>query len=229
VIRVERAALPEGLRAVAYRDRDGNLVVCVSEELDSGAQRAAVVDAIRAARRVGWRAGLPPAGIAAFLAVRALLRRAVRPLKARPAAWGSAAAATATIAAAAAYFLITPPHPGSPNASPLPGPSAAAPAPPADRPPARSGPGPAALPVHAAAPGHARSGVVSQVAPSPVAPGPGATPGSIQPSPAPAGHSTSPPAAPAPAPTPSQQPTPPPPTGSDLCLTLLGAKVCLRV
>jgi hypothetical protein len=67
VIRVERVALPAGLRAVAQRDADGILVIYVSDQLDSRQQRAAVMEAVRASRRAGWRSALPAgAGIAAL-------------------------------------------------------------------------------------------------------------------------------------------------------------------
>jgi hypothetical protein len=229
VIRVERATLPEGLRAIAYRDHHGNLVVCVSEELDSGSQRAAVIDAMRAARRVGWRAGLPPAGIALFLAVRALLHRVARPFKARPAAWGTAAAATATVAAVSAYFLVTAPHPGNPSAGQQPGPSAVAPASPHGRQPAPAGGSPSAGPAHAGTSARGGSpgdrGVVSPISAA-VGPGPASPP---------VDSGTPPPTAPAPTPSPSRspqptpEPTPSPGPGSGVCIKLLGAKVCLRL
>lgn len=222
MIRVERAALPEGLRAIAYRDHNGNLVVCVAEELDSGSQRAAVIDAIRAARRVGWRAGLPPAGIALFLGVRALLRRAARQLKARPAAWGTATAATVTAAAVSAYFLAAPPHPGRPSAGQQPGPSVVAPASPHSRRARPSGrPGTSG---RAGSPG--RSGAVSPVSArvKPGAPtGPG-TPLPTAPAPGPSPTPTS-----APQPTPQPTPSPSPSPGSGLCIHLLGTKICLRL
>jgi hypothetical protein len=67
VIRVERVALPAGLRAIAQRDADGVLVIYVSDQLESRQQRAAVMEAVRASRRAGWRTVLPAgAGIAAF-------------------------------------------------------------------------------------------------------------------------------------------------------------------
>jgi hypothetical protein len=219
MIRVERAALPDGLRALAYRDRDGNLIICVSEALQPASQRAAVIEAMRAARRVGWRAGLPPAVIALFLAGAALLRRAARAVKTRPTAWGTAAAATATVAAVSAYFMVTALHPGTPQAGQRPAPGALAPsASPRDQHPALPG-----------RPAHRSPGLASPVSAAHVAPGAATGPG-------PAGRGGSPTAGPtpAPAPAPSQQPTPTPtptPTGGGgvVCITLLGVKVCLRV
>jgi hypothetical protein len=220
MIRIERAALPDGLRALAYRDRDGNLIICVSEALHPASQRAAVIEAMRAARRGGWRAGLPPAVIALFLAGAALLRRAAAAMRARPTAWGTTAAATAAVAAVSAYLAVAGLHPGSPQAGQQPAPGVVAPsASPRGRPPA--------LPGH---PAHRSPGLASPVSAAHVAPG--AAPG-----PGPAGRGGSPTGAPtpAPSPTPSQPPTPTPtptPTGGGggrLCITLLGVKVCLRV
>jgi hypothetical protein len=214
MIRVERAALPDGLRALAHRDRDGNLIICVSEALQPASQRAAVIEAMRAARRVGWRAGLPPAVIALFLAGAALLRRVTRAVKTRPTAWGTAAAATAAVAAASAYFVVSAPNPGTPQAGQPPAPGVVAPSSsPRDQHPA--------LPRH---PAHRGPGLASPVSAARVASGPG-----------PAGRGGSPTAGPtpAPSPTPSQLPTPTPaptPTGGGgggLCITLLGLKVCL--
>jgi hypothetical protein len=222
MIRIERVFLPEGLKAVAYRDQDGNLVVCVSQELDSASQRAAVVDAMRAARRVGWRAGLPPAGIALFLGARALLRRVSRPLQAHPAAWGTAAAATVTAAAVSSYFLVTPPGASGPTAGAQPGPSAVAPAPSPARPRAHPSE-PGTRPGHAGTPGHTAVGSpLSDLAT------PGPAPGKTQPKPAPAGP-PGPTPSPSPSPQPTPAPTPTPSTGGGLCVRILGVKVCLRV
>jgi hypothetical protein len=41
VIHLERVDLPDGLRALAFRDRNGNLVIFVSAGLDAKQQRAA--------------------------------------------------------------------------------------------------------------------------------------------------------------------------------------------
>jgi hypothetical protein len=235
VIRVERAPLPDGLKAIAYRDRDGNLVVCVAEGMNSAGQRAAVIEAMRAARRVGWRAGLPPAGIALFLAALDLLHRATRPLKARPTAWAATATATATIAAATAYFLVTPPHPGSPAAG-QPPPGVVAPAvPPSQRTAPPGGPRSRPDAAPARSPGHA--GLASPASASGVVAGTGQTTGS-QPGQASKGGGTPPSSPPppgsAPSPTPSTQPAPGPTPipsgrGSGLCVTLLGLNVCLQL
>ena len=64
MIRIERVALPKGLRAVAYRNPRGDLVIYVSQALDADCVRTTVRKAIRASRRAGWRAGLPPVGVA---------------------------------------------------------------------------------------------------------------------------------------------------------------------
>ena len=102
MIHLERVILPPGLRAVAYRDGRGNLVIYVSETLDAACQRAAVVEAIRAARRTRWRTALPSA-IAVLLGIRAIFARAFGVVKLRPLAWG-ATATTAVLGATAAEF-----------------------------------------------------------------------------------------------------------------------------
>ena len=84
MIRIERVALPAGLRAIAQRDTDGILVIYVSDVLDPLRQRAAVMEAVRASRRAGWRGGVP-AGVAAFGSVRLLLRRVAARIRAQPA------------------------------------------------------------------------------------------------------------------------------------------------
>jgi hypothetical protein len=234
VIRVERAPLPAGLRALAYRDHDGSLVICVSEALDPASQRAAVIEAIRAARRVGWRAGLPLAGVAMILAIRAmwrvpggrpgaaaLLRRAGGTLRARPAAWGAAAAATTAAAAVGAFFLFTSPNPGPPLAVQ---PGTVLPARPkgqqAERP---------------SSPDHPRGAPAGgQQSPAPASritqrPAQAAQNAEAAPSPSSGNRpASSPSPSPAPAPTPSAQPSPP---ASDrgLCIHLLGTTVCLRL
>jgi hypothetical protein len=99
VIRIERVDLPAGLRAIAQRDRDGILVIYVAEGLDARRQRAAVMEAVRASRRAGWR-GAVPAGVAAFGAVRLLVRRVAARFRTQPvAAAGWAGGAAAVIAA----------------------------------------------------------------------------------------------------------------------------------
>ncbi len=112
MIHVERVELPDGLRALAYRDRLGNLVVYVSDGLDAKGQRAAIMEAIRASRRAGWRKpGLLPVGVGVLVTVRALLGRVGPTIGARPAAWGAAATATALGASAAGIFITSAPQP----------------------------------------------------------------------------------------------------------------------
>jgi hypothetical protein len=216
VIRVERAELPDGLRALAYRDRDGSLVIYVSGALSAARQRAAVIEAIRAARRVGWRTALPLAGAAMILAARGLLRRAAAALRARPAAWAVAAAATAAVAAAGVYFLVTSPSPGTPIASQ---PRPVLPFAPKGQQAGRPG-----------TPDHGNSaGPGGQHSPAP-GPGPTAQNAGQAPAPAPSGNRPAPSPAPsaAPAPSPSAQPTPP--AGNrGLCIRVLGTTVCLRL
>lgn len=212
MIHLEHVALPDGLRALAYRDAHGNLVIYVSAGLDAACQRAAIMQAIRASRRNGWRAGLPPAGIAVLLGARTVLRQAVHVLKARPLAWGAAATATVVGASAAGVFLTTIPHRHTPSAA---------------------GPQPSAAPVPAPGQSSARPGrqVTARVAASPAAEQP-ASVGKPRPAP-----TTSAGGAPAPAPTPAAQPSPSPtpaptqpapsPSPSPLiCVIVLGIKVC---
>jgi hypothetical protein len=116
VIHLERVILPPGLRAVAYRDGRGNLVIYVSETLDAACQRTAVVEAIRAARRTRWRAALPSA-IAVLLGIRAIAARAFGVVKLRPLAWGATATTAVLGATAAGVFVTAVPHHHAPSAS----------------------------------------------------------------------------------------------------------------
>jgi len=227
VIHLERVRLPDGLRALAYRDRHGNLVIYVSEGLDAKGQRAAIMEAIRASRRAGWRkTGLLPVGAALFLGLRALLGRAERSIGARPVAWGAAATATAVGASAAGIFIAAAPHPHGPSAAGRPpGPGTVQPAQ-----PSRPQPG-----------GHAsHRRPVHPVAVARVSPGPGLPASSGHPRPAPTSPGSpapSPVPSPAPAPSPSPSPTStqpapspsPSPTGGSpaICVFVLGVKVCL--
>jgi hypothetical protein len=215
VIHLERVALPPGLRAVAYRDKRGNLVIYVSESLDAARQRAAVVEAIRASRRTEWRGGLPSAAIVLFLGIRTALWRAGGALKARPVAWGAAATTAVAGASAAAVFITAiPHHPASPpSASRQPGPSAV-------RPLTPQPPGHASRQVHARAvtapstsAGRGQAAAAQRPRPTPTA-----SAGS-SPSPAPA-----PSASPSPTPT---QPAPSPSPSSGICVDLLGIRVCV--
>jgi len=238
VIHLERVRLPDGLRALAYRDRNGNLVIYVSEGLDAKGQRAAIMAAIRASRRAGWRrTGLLPAGIVLFLAIRALLKRFRSTIGTRPVAWGAAATATVVGASAAGIFIASAPHPHGPSlAGRPPGPGTTQPNQPSDQ----------------QAAGHTtRRHQVHPVAVAKVSPAPGQPASSGQPPPAPTAPAGPSPATPAPAPAPSSAPsptasqpppapTPPPPpppaplptptpTGGTpgICVIILGIKVCL--
>jgi hypothetical protein len=213
VIHLERVVLPAGLRALACRDAHGNLVIYVSETLDAARQRAAVVTAIRASRRAGWRAGgigLPSAGIAVLLGVRTLLRHSVAVIKARPLAWGAAASSAVLGASAAGVFITTVPHHHSPAASPRPSvPSAIQPLTPQDRTPTHTG-----HQVRARA--AASPGASGGSAPRP------ASTGQPQPAPTASGGSTAP--SPAPAPT---EPSPSPSPSGGVCVIVLGIRVCV--
>ncbi|HEX4657015.1 MAG TPA: hypothetical protein VH307_06500 [Streptosporangiaceae bacterium] len=237
MIHLERVRLPDGLRALAYRDRNGNLVIYVSEGLDAKAQRAAVMEAIRASRRAGWRkTGLLPVGIAMALGIRALLQRAGRTVGARPVAWGAAATATAVGATAAGIFIASAPHPHGPSAAMRPGePSTVQPSGqqaggrtphPRQAHPvavARLSPGPG----QPAASGQPSPASTSPGRPSPTIPAPGPEPSPTQPAPGPSPSPTGPAPGPSPSPSPAPSPSPTggPPPG--ICVIVLGIKVCL--
>src|SRR6185437_7781506 len=101
--------------AVARRDEHGNLFVFVSAELDSRQQRAAVLEAVRASRRAGWRAALPLwIGLAAGL--RFWLRRLQSAIRTQPAAFATGIGAIVA-GAVVAGVLLTAPGSHSPLAS----------------------------------------------------------------------------------------------------------------
>jgi hypothetical protein len=107
VIRIERVTLPSGLRAVARRDENGHLIIYVSAELDSRQQRAAVLEAVRASRRAGWRAALPIwIGLAAGL--RFWLRRLQSLIRAQPAGWATGTGAVVAAGVIAGVLLASP-------------------------------------------------------------------------------------------------------------------------
>ncbi len=204
MIHLKRVILPAGLRAVAYRDARGNLVVYVSETLDAACQRAAVMEAIRAARRTRWRAGLPSAGIAVLLGIRAVAVRALGTLKLRPLAWGATATTAVLGATAAGVFITAVPHHHVPSAA---GRQAA----PSSVRPATTGRQPAQ---------GGRQGDVKPVAATRRSPS-GHAAGTGKPSPAPTATASS-----APDPTPSATPSPSPSPSSLVCVIVLGIRVC---
>jgi hypothetical protein len=234
MIRIERVILPNGLRAIARRDENGDLVVYVSNALDAGRQRAAVMAAVRASKRAGWRAGLP-LGVALLAALRLWLGRAATAIHARPAAWAASAVTVTAGVVAAGALLLAPPHSHSPAASGRP-PAGASLSPSHQQ---QGEPGPhrrRAQPV-AARPtrspgmpgGLVQAGQSSPMPgqPSRTAPAPGrtASPRPSQPPPAPV-PSTSPSSAPSPEPSPSPSPSP---SGGKpgSCVVLLGVRVCV--
>ena len=208
MIHLERVFLPAGLRAVAYRDGRGNLVIYVSETLDAARQRAAVVEAIRAARRNRWRTALPSA-IAVLLGIRAIAAHAFRVVKLRPLAWGATATTAVLGATAAGVFVTAVPHQHAPPSA-----SGGQPRPSSVRPTA-----PGAQPTHA---GH--QGPVEPVA-ARRSPSSGHAAGAGKPSQA-ATSTTGSTSAPSPTPTASAQPSPSP-SSSLLCVILLGEQVCV--
>ena len=228
MIHLERVDLPDGLRALAYRDRDGNLVIFVSAGLDATQQRAAVMEAIRASRRAGWRrTGLLPVGIGLALGIRALLGRVGRMVATRPVAWGAAATATVVGASAVGIFIASAPRPHAPSAAgPPAAPSAVQPS--GRQPGGRSPHRRQAHPVSVArlSPGPGQPAASGSPTPAPTTPG-GPSPTTPRPSPSPS------PPRPSPSPAPSPPPPPPSPspspTGSPpgLCVVVLGIRVCL--
>lgn len=206
MIHLERVILPPGLRAVAYRDARGNLVIYVSETLDAARQRAAVVEAIRAARRTRWRTALPSA-IAVLLGIRAIASRAFGVVKLRPLAWGATATTAVLGATAAGVFVTAVPHHHAPSAS------GGRAQPSSVRPTT-----PGAQPTHAG-----RQGTVEPVA-ARRSPSSGHAASTGKPSPA----TSTPGSTSAPSPTPAASAEPSPsPSPSLLCVILLGENVCV--
>jgi hypothetical protein len=210
MIRLQRVNLPAGLRAVAYRDARGNLVIYVSETLDAACQRTAVVEAIRAARRTRWRAALPSA-IALLLGIRAIAARTFGALKLRPLAWGATATTAALGATAAGVFITAVPHHHAPSAA------------------GRQAP-PSSVQPRAARkrPAQGHQGDIKPVAASRRSPSSGRAAGSGKPSPAAtssAGSTAG--SSPGPSPTPSPTEPSPSPSPSLVCVILLGERVCV--
>ena len=215
MIRLEHVALPDGLRALAYRDPRGHLIVYVSTSLDAKAQRAAVMEAIRATRRTGWRAALPPVGVALVLVAKALMHGATSTVRIRPAAWGAAAGATVLSASAAAVFVTAvPQHHGPSGPGYQPSPPAAGSSSPHHQKAAAPGPSNPAQPVAApgGSPGAGRAASAGQSGQAAVSSGSG---GAASPAP------SSAPVPSAPAPTPSPTVT--------CVINLLGIKVCTHL
>jgi hypothetical protein len=208
VIHLERVILPPGLRAVAYRDGRGNLVIYVSETLDAACQRTAVVEAIRAARRTRWRAALPSA-IAVLLGIRAIAARAFGAVKLRPLAWGATATTAVLGATAAGVFVTAVPHHHAPSASgERAQPSSVRPTTPGTQ------------PTHAG-----RQGTVEPVA-ARKSPSSGHAASTGKPSPATSATGSGSTSAPSPTPAASPEPSPSP-SPSLLCVILLGENVCV--
>jgi hypothetical protein len=235
VIHLERVDLPDGLRALAYRDSDGNLVIYVSAGLDARQQRAAIMEALRASRRAGWRrTGLLPVGIGLVLGIRALLGRVGRMVATRPVAWGAATTATVVGASAAGIFITSAPRSHPPSATGRPGgPSTAQPLgqQPGGRSPHRRQVHPVA--VSRLSPGPGQPAASGSPTPAPTSPGgprpttPAPSPG---PSPSPSPTRTRPGPSPGPSPSPPPSPSPSPsPTRSPpgACVVVLGITVCL--
>jgi hypothetical protein len=256
MIRIERVALPAGLRAIAQRETDGILVIYVSERLDAQRQRAAVMEAVRASRRAGWRGALP-AGLVAFGSVRLLLRRVAARIRTHPAsaagwAGGAAALTAATVAGVLVLSTGAGPHRPDQALGSRPGVSVSASAP-AGGQPGRPGGGSG----NSGQRGSGGSGGSGGVSPGGGAPAPaaggtagagptGGPPGGPTTGPPGGGGSTSPPTqtppapgstppvAPTPTPSPPQTPKPspspsaaPPRSHSGPCIDLLLIGICL--
>jgi hypothetical protein len=210
VIHLKRVILPAGLRAVAYRDARGNLVIYVSETLNAACQRAAIMEAVRAARRTRWRAGLPSAGIAILLGIRLMAGRALGALKLRPLAWGATATTAMLGATAAGVFVTAVPHHHAPSAAGRQAvPSSVRPTGPG-RQPGQAGHQGAVRPVSASRTSPASAHAASTGKPRPAKSSGGA-------SAAPSPTATPSPAGPSPSPSPS----------SLLCVVVLGVRTCV--
>ncbi|HEY7144927.1 MAG TPA: hypothetical protein VH637_11810 [Streptosporangiaceae bacterium] len=239
--RIERIILPAGLQATAYRDERDGLIIYVSQALDARRQRAAVMEAIRASRRSGrWAGLLPPAGVAALVALRIWAWRGATALRAQPAAWAAGTTAAVTALAAAGYFAAAPHHhsplAAGPPPAPVTGQSPLQSASPEPAPGAHPGPARPVSAMQPAAPGGSASDQPYPSQPAGQGGGLGSGQGSAAPVPsgsAPAGPAPGPAppssAGPAPPASPSPSPSPSPtPTGKKgACVVLLGIRVCL--
>jgi hypothetical protein len=241
MIRIERIRLPAGLRAVARRDPNGNLVIYVSAELDARRQRAAVLEAVRASRRAGWRAGLP-VGIGLLGGLGFRLRRAAHAIRLRPSTWAAMSTAVAAGAVVAGIIVATAPHAHHPAAAGQPPAPTSAPSPsqpghrhsssgrPSDHiRPVAAGPSSGAPQPGSSSPGSGRTppapGPTSPVPPSSAPPTSPAPTRSATPSPSP-----SRPSSPSPRPSSSRPAPKPSPTGSSgNCVVILGVRVCLTL
>jgi hypothetical protein len=225
VIRIERVPLPDGLRALAHRDPHGGVIIYVSSTLDARKQRTAVMTAVRASRRAGWRTAAP-LGLALLLALRLCLsglrtlRGTATALPVRPVAWVAAGTVVATGAAVTGLILSTPAHPrhsaGPPAAARTSQPRAGLGRRPGDIRPAADLP---TVPAGAMAgqPQAARHSLTAQ-SPTPVSSAPASAP-----APAPS-------ATPSASPSPSPAPLPSPTSGAPgTCVIVLGLPVCVPI
>jgi len=230
MIRIEHENLPPGLNAIARRDADGNLTVVVSTAISPEEQRAAVREAIRAARQRDRRLGLLPLPALALLPlIRALLAKLGLVLRAHVVESSVIGASVAGLAAAGVLFATTPhPHAGGNIAGSNP-PSyqqsqaagqPAAPGHSGGTKPTRPGPSHRT----SASPGvpvgtSPRAGSQPSAAPSPSTGSSPTSGGGQAQSPRP---SPSPPAA-----SPSPQPSSTPGGGGKTCVRLLGVVICV--
>jgi hypothetical protein len=246
MIRIERVQLPPGLRAVARRDADGHLVVYVSAELDSRQQRAAVLEAVRASRRAGWRAALPLwIGVAAGL--RFWLRRLQSAISTQPATFATGVGVIVAGAVVAGLLLGTPGSHSPLASGGLPGSSPTGQVS-QGQPSGHNGHGRRHVrPISAVPPGPGSGGPrpgSSSPGPGHSSPAPGRSHTSAPSSSPPPGHSSTPSPTPSrssapsptPTPTPTIKPTPTPtpkpspkPSKSKHCVIILGIKVCISL
>ncbi len=224
MIRIERVALPAGLRAVAHRNPDGDLVIYVSDVLDAKRQRAAVMEALRASRRTGWRAGLPPIGLVLLAPLRRWARHAAAALRAHPAGWAAATTVVVAGTAASGIFLGTAPHRHDSASARPPAASINLPLPQRKQqqaPVSRAG---QPRPADAIPPG-SPGAPARQSQPGSASPAPGQP--SSAPAPAPSSGSSLAPS-PTSSPTPTPAPAPTPSGGNqESCVIILKVRVCL--
>ena len=227
MIRIERVALPAGLRAIAHRDPNGDVVIYVSDGLDAKRQRAAVLAALRASRRTGWRAWLLPIGLVLLPPLRRWARHAVAAVRTHPAGWAAATTVVVAGAAVSGVFLGTAPHRHDSASARPPAPSVNLPLQPRQQhaPVTRAG---LPQPAGAISPG-SPGAPATPSRPGAASPAPGQPPSAPAPAPSPSGPPGSPPA-PSPTPTPTTTPTPAPtPSGDhqESCVIILKVQVCL--
>jgi hypothetical protein len=219
--RIERTALPDGLRAVLHWGQNRRRIIYVSATLDAKGQRAAVIAALRASHHARWwtRLVVPLAMLLAGIRVRL---GHVPPRSMARLAWAVAAVGVAVVVWA--FVAAAPLHDGA-SATRVPMSAAARPQPPLGEQDAPGTPGgrhPGQSPwdptsaLSASRPSHQHP---------PAARSPGSTP-STSPSSVP--PTSSPPSSSSPPPTPPPSSSPPPTPRPGTCVVILGVRVCVQ-